>query len=112
EDVNVYLADEFAATQYPDTILPVTRPCLRRLPKETNFYVDSWVPWDKVFGKLPADTLSIYYISHTVYENEKWDSIRIQRKILQRYDLSLYDLQKLGFSVYYPPTEAMRNMKM
>ena len=35
-----------------------------------------------------------------------------QYNILQRYDLTLKDMELLKHDIYYPPTPAMRNIKM
>lgn len=32
--------------------------------------------------------------------------------IIQRYDLSLQDLQQINWTLTYPPNENMKNMKM
>jgi hypothetical protein len=53
------------------------------------------------------DTLLIY-----VFDAEAIEKPSAEYKILSRYDLSLKDLQQLGWRLTYPPTEAMKHMKM
>ncbi len=45
-----------------------------------------------------------------------WDALKADTlnnyKVTQRYDLSLSDLDRLGWTITYPPTEAMKDVKM
>jgi len=63
------------------------------------------------FGHI-GDTLSFAIFDADTIAAYPWDVINSEYKILRRYDLSIHDLQKLNYTLYYPPTEAMRNMKM
>lgn len=101
-DIRVYLADEFASKQYPDTTLPNSKPALQKAPVGKSCYFDSKTPWEENLKKLPADTLSIFFIDHAVYENEPWDSVRLHYKILKRLDLSIDDLNALNYKIAYP----------
>ena len=38
-----------------------------------------------------------------------WETVREDYIILQRYDLSIAELEKLNWTIYYPPTEAMKD---
>ncbi len=101
-DIRVYLADEFAIRQYPDTTLPEIKLTIQKAPIGKNCYFYSKTSWEENLTKLSADTLSVYFIDNTVYENGPWDSIRTNYLILQRYDLSLKDLQNRNFEIEYP----------
>jgi hypothetical protein len=46
------------------------------------------------------------------WEHESSQTIIDNYLVLQRYDLGLEDIQKLGWSLPFPPTEAMKDMKM
>lgn len=59
-----------------------------------------------------GDTLSFVIFDADTISKYSWDIINKEYKIVQRYDLSIYDLQKLDYTLYYPPSETMRNMKM
>lgn len=101
-EVRVLLADEHAEKQYPDTTLPASKPALQKARVGKSCYFDSGTTWEENLKKLPADTLSVYFIDNAVYENEPWDSVRIHYKILKRLDLSIADLQALDYEVTYP----------
>ena len=101
-EIRVLLADEHAATQYPDTTLPASKPALQKAPVGKSCYFDYRTPIEENIEKLPADTLSVYFIDNAVYETEPWDSVRIHYKILKRLDLSIADLQALNYKITYP----------
>lgn len=101
-EIRVYLADEYASTQYPDTILPASKPALQKARVGKSCYFDSRTTWEENLKKLPADTLSVYFIDNAVYENEPWDSVRIHYKILKRLDLSIADLKAVNYKIKYP----------
>lgn len=113
ESIAVFVArPEFTEGVYPDTSL-LENVSLRTIVPGTNGIWDSYYPWEKPYLEiLPADTLSIYIISDHVYKTVPWDSIRKEYMILRRYDLSEKDLRLLDDFIPYPPSEAMRNMKM
>jgi len=61
---------------------------------------------------LRQDTAMLFLFDDSVIENTDWKIVEKDYLVLQRYDLSLQDLEKLNWKVYYPPTEAMKDMKM
>ncbi|MEO6682812.1 MAG: hypothetical protein ABIN48_08285 [Ginsengibacter sp.] len=60
---------------------------------------------------LMSDTLSLFVFSYDTLIKYDWETIRTQYKVLKRYDLSLKDLNQLNWTVTYPPTEVMKEMK-
>jgi len=98
---------------YPDTLLP-----------ESNY--DKLNPVKPGLGRQYANTLTyrefiqsynsdtiIIFIFHTdTLSKYTWEEIREYYKILKRYDVSYQEMEKLNGRIYYPPTEAMRDMKM
>lgn len=101
-EIRILLADEYPATQYPDTTLPASKPALQKASVGKSCYFDSKISWEENLKKLPADTLSVHFIDNTVYENEQWDSIRVHYKILKRLDLSIEDLKAMNYNISYP----------
>ncbi len=103
---------------YPDTILSEIRdPTWNPLPVKkgikVSFYEMHFSSWEEFYkAKVSSDTISFVVYDWEVLENTNWNVIRDEYKILKRYDLSLEDLQKLDFTLYYPPTEEMKDMKM
>ncbi|MGG7035114.1 MAG: hypothetical protein ACI7YS_07970 [Flavobacterium sp.] len=100
-EIRVLLADEHAAKQYPDTTLPASKPALQKAPVGKSCYFDYRTPMEENIKKLPADTLSVYFIDNAIYENEPWDSVRIHYKILKRLDLSIEDLRNMNWTIIY-----------
>lgn len=100
--IRVYLADEYAEKQYPDTSLPYLRPTMRGISTGKQGYFDSQIPWENRLKKLPADTLSIFIIDDDVFQKVPWDSIRINYMILHRFDISIQDLADNNSWFYYP----------
>jgi hypothetical protein len=58
------------------------------------------------------DTIMYYVLDAYTWEHESSQAIIDNYLVLQRYDLSLEDIRQLGWSLQFPPTEAMRHMKM
>lgn len=100
-EIRIFLADEYSSKQYPDTSLPLVKPILKNAGIGESCYFDSRTPWEENIRKLPADTLSVYIISNIIYEQQPWDSIRINYNILRRLDLSIEDLKALDFKIRY-----------
>jgi len=67
--------------------------------------------WEQTFTKyVSSDTLMIFISDSSVILNMP-DDTEIH-SVIQRYDVSLQDLINLNWTLYYPPTEAMKNIKM
>jgi len=60
-------------------------------------------------GQIPSDTLMIYVFDAELLETP---SIHINNAIIQRYDLSLQDLQYVNWTLTYPPLPNMSAIKM
>jgi hypothetical protein len=54
----------------------------------------------------------IFILNEAIITNTSINTIETNYMILQRYDLTPTDLQKLDWQVSYPPTEAMKDIKM
>lgn len=99
---------------YPDTTLTFGRNCVEYPIKPNGmtyevFYDRTIEEW---FLILPKDTMSVYFFNYDTLQHYSWETIRREYKILQRYDLSIEDLHLLDDNIVYPPSEAMKNMKM
>ena len=82
----------------------------------------------EVIGTLPdffrpypddvlLDTVSLFVYDADSIDYYSWDTVVKYYKILQRYDLSMSDLEELGKSrksslLFFPPTEAMKHIHM
>lgn len=58
------------------------------------------------------DTLYIFIFEEDVLANHSWADVVDKNLVLQRYNLSLHDLQQLNWQISYPPSEQMKDMKM
>src|SRR5688572_20755122 len=115
QHIKFYVTMPWSHFQYPDTLLPAQEiHPIELLPsKSTHYYTGlPGPPWEEIFKRLPADTLSIYIFDADTLSAHPWNVIRSQYNILKRYDLSLQDLQSLDFVVMYPPDASMQGMKM
>ena len=61
---------------------------------------------------LPKDTLSVFIISCDTLNKYGYDVVAKENKILVRYDLSIPDLERMGYNIPYPPAPWMKEMKM
>jgi hypothetical protein len=95
-----------------DTLIPQKKPQqLSILTQKKHHIIYSEKKWEKVLVP-PHDIMRIFILSESVVKSYEWNEIRDKYMILQRYDLSLSDLERLNFEVTYPPNEAMKDIKM
>jgi hypothetical protein len=97
---------------YPDTLLPDEKIILQTVKSNEVGKTYFSARWEDYFQALPSDTLSIFIFDSQIIDTTEWAKIRDDYKILKRYDLSLKDLQRLDFTVTYPPDASMANIKM
>ena len=64
------------------------------------------------FSSHLMDTLIIFVFNADTATLQGWEYVKDHNLVTQRYDLSLSDLQNLNWSLTFPPTEEMRNIKM
>ena len=106
--VDVYMYFEYGVDfLYPDTAISNTSKCyfLKQGKRFTYFY-----GYEYVFDR--KDTISMFIFDSDTFNMYSWEEIRNGYKILQRYDLSDEDFKALRHSISYPPTEAMKDVKM
>lgn len=58
-----------------------------------------------------GDTLRVFIFSYDTLIKYDWEIIRREYRVLKRYDLTLENLKELNWSITYPPTEAMKDIK-
>ncbi|GHT78968.1 hypothetical protein AGMMS50262_22190 [Bacteroidia bacterium] len=104
---------------YPDTTLVSLRTNEVIGIKAGQTFHDSrpLSPITEWISSLPHDTLSVFFFSKDTLNAYSWEEIKLGYKILQRYDLSIEDINllynKYGVpEIPYPPSEVMRDMKM
>jgi len=114
--IKVYINDdERYRAVYPDTVITnfPQRLGLLIVAKEEKPVAGGTATWKSNYEVgVPSDTLSMFIIHADTLARYGWETVRRDYKILKRYDLSLGDLERLNFSVPYPPTQQMRGMKM
>ena len=128
----------WASTVYPDTVLPEIfnnkenrffycydpntdgfTDTIGIIRPDTCGY-DLCYPWKsspklykKIFEKdFPAGYYSVFILSYETYLEKGWEGIRDDYDILVRYDLTYDDLKALNDTIPFPPSEAMKDMKM
>ena len=117
-DCQINFKNQFNTFTYPDTTLseiriPTWNPSPVKKGEKQAFYEVHTSSWSKFYKRVvPNDTISFIVYDFEVLENLEWSEIRDEYKILKRYDLSIQDMQMLDYEITYPPTEAMKNIKM
>jgi len=101
---------------YPDsTILETGHPGAESTfiaPSKTEKIFSS-IKWEERISFInKQNTLYVFLYSVDTLNKYPWSQIQKDYKILQRYALSIDDLQKLDWNVTYPPSPAMKDMKM
>jgi hypothetical protein len=111
----VYIADGFH-TAYPDTLLKNQGRLWGSFPKETSTIYGFSIAPEKIYKRLPKDTLSIFILdmnnTYGIKMDSIWKEMNYGKRFLRRYDMSIQDIKQLKFLLSYPPDERMRNMKM
>ena len=128
----------WAPTVYPDTVLPEKfndedNRFFDCFDPETNAETDTLgiirpgmygddlcYPWkkarrlykDQFKEDFPAGYYSVFILSYETYLKKGWEGIRDDYDILVRYDLTYDNLKTLNDTIPFPPTEAMKDMKM
>lgn len=99
---------------------------LQRFPPILGVEVDSFrievaptlSDWKQELHGYEYMQILILDITNYIPKNFKWfnsapiDTLRKYVPVLQRYQLSKQDLEELRYTITYPPTEEMRNVKM
>ena len=104
--------NEFDLPIFPDTTLPVEKPYMQVIMRDRLGGEGGMVPWERRFEQFPSDTISLFVLDREIYDKTPWEEVREEYMVLQRYDVSLKDLQRLNFRLSYPPTAAMKSIKM
>lgn len=69
--------------------------------------------FDDFFMKyLPKDTLSVFFIKADTLKRYGYDDVKTNNRISYRYDLSRTNLKAINYNIPYPPTDAMKDMKI
>jgi hypothetical protein len=98
---------------YPDTILPVENPNPWKFEKNYSYnFGEMGYTENDFFSFLKTDTMSVFFFDPDTLTAYNWETISNDYKILVRYDFSHEDLKRLKWKVTYPPTEAMKDIKM
>lgn len=108
----------YFSSAYPDTLgyvggVPSPPSIYKVEPHEINrtaLWRRSF--WEAIFRdgrQIPSDTLMVY-----IYDAELLDThaVHVTDAIIQRYDLSLQDLQHVNWMLTYPPSPNMSAIKM
>ena len=135
-NISVYWASTAANTSaYPDTLLPnnptlcgtdvyelIDGPISPDGGLATFEYPTNLESFKKLFSRkehLPEGILSVFILHTDTLNSYTWEQIKAKNKYIVRYDLSYDDIVRFAtsedineFNIPFPPTEAMRNMKM
>jgi len=108
-DVYLFLGvidKDLSRSLYPDTA--ITRNMWGRINRGESmdyFYSDAIKdPW--------TNTVCLFILDADTIKSYSWEEIQDGYKVLQRYDISPENIKALKYKIPYPPSEAMKNMKM
>jgi hypothetical protein len=72
--------------------------------------------WETLLKDAHTDTLKLFVLDYAKIRDypidNKMDSVPFDSVFIQRYDLTIPDLDNLNWTLSYPPTEAMKDIKM
>ena len=110
----VLLRDYISYNYYPrhDTALDynIEHWCrFNKIGKNEKF---TFLRWDDMDPLSKSDTISIFILDKQVFDTISWKKICTDYLMLCRYDLSGEDLKTLNSTIPYPPSPAMKDMKM
>jgi hypothetical protein len=104
---------------YPDTLALTgvpssSEPSIYKVEPQKKNTTALWqrIFWEIIFKdgrRIPSDTLMIFIMDAELLESK---STPINNTIIQRYDLSLQDLQRVNWTLTYPPSPNMSAIKM
>lgn len=100
----------YVGESYPDTLIVQNKPHLRIIQPASSSKDSNWGTWKERFSKI--EKLSVFIFHTDTLNKYIWEGVADKYMVLKRYDLSLEDLQQLGWSLPFPPTEAMKHIKM
>lgn len=115
---------EFYISNYPDTtilseIIAHYHPMIESQETTTIYETIGRLPdfFYSYNNDLRIDTVSFYIFDSDTVDYYTWDTIVSKNKVLQRYDLSMSDLEELmpnkySSILYFPPTEKMMHIHM
>ena len=114
-DKPVYVA---WTTSYPDTSLytvvdPTPNVQIKRVEANTlqrSIYRNASKGLFYLEGKI--EKLSVFIFDAETLETTPWDIVQSKSLVLQRYDLTLEELERLKWIIPYPPTSAMKDVEM
>jgi hypothetical protein len=115
----------FLGYNYPDTLLTTL------IPGDPYGFGDTALLWqeigvsstvfetvDETIHKIKTvDTLSVFIIDLDTLDYYSWDTVVKYNMVLQRYDISLSDMEELEKNrhssiLFFPPTEDMKHIHM
>lgn len=89
----------YSSYNYPDTSLAESKPLLQMIRPESHTKLESKEKWGDV---LPKDTIIVFILSKDTVDANSWEEIRNEYNILNRYDLSISDLESQNWTITYP----------
>lgn len=106
-----------AGFSYPDTLLPsapLYSICITENIVETSEFMggSAYNYSDILKRRTQKGILSVYIFSQEDVDENGWEDVLTNNRYLVRYDLSAKDLDRLSGTIYFPPTEEMKDVKM
>jgi hypothetical protein len=96
---NIYC---YASYILPDTNIVPNKPKLIEIFSGKIGYIDGSDCNDPGLKRLKAEKLTIFVLNKDMVDKNTWDYIRVNLKILKRYEVTEKDILNMGGSVTYP----------
>lgn len=92
----------YGAYILPDTAISIIKPVLKiASPGKVTEIYDDEVNDDK-FNRLESNKLTIFIFNSDSVARYPWDTIRLNYRILKKYELNKNDLNNMGGYIKYP----------
>jgi hypothetical protein len=110
----------YGTENYPDTTINHTYPTWYSFMPVKSNTSEKVVPcslgdwWELIFDITDLQCVSVFVFDKTFLEPHIRDGnfIVTETMAVQRYDLTLEDLNSLNWTIFYPPNERMKDVKM
>lgn len=89
----------YASYDFPDTSITPDKPRLIMVYPEKFSHLDSKDDWASV---VQSDTICIFVLDKHQTDGVAWEDVITRNLILKRYDLALYEMDEMNWTIQYP----------
>jgi hypothetical protein len=86
---------------FPDTLIQENKPNFSNASGNSYCYLDSDERWEEIIRKNEKNVITIFILDYDTIQKYLWSNIRVEYKILKRFELSSDSLKKLGWTLTF-----------